>query len=161
MNATASSLLRATTARSSSTPSTSCLRAHTERLASAFSSPAAWSFAAPWLFREDDRVAGRFRVIRRIARGAMGEVYEVYDERLRLQIALKAIRPELVGDPRPSSASGARCSSRGTSRTTGLCRIFDLVEHHDRSARRAAARDVVPCLTMQLLEGREPRGMAA
>ena len=49
-----------------------------------FLEPGSVVLSAPWLFRDGDSVAGRFKVIRRIARGAMGEVYQVYDERLRL-----------------------------------------------------------------------------
>jgi hypothetical protein len=37
-----------------------------------------------------------FRVVKTIARGAMGQVYQVHDGRLRLSVALKAIRPELL-----------------------------------------------------------------
>src|SRR4051794_706046 len=42
-------------------------------------------------------VADRFRIVRFIARGGMGEVYEVFDERLRQRLALKTLRPDLVG----------------------------------------------------------------
>src|SRR5262249_20943984 len=34
-------------------------------------------------------VAGRYRVVRMIGRGGMGEVYEVYDEFLKESVALK------------------------------------------------------------------------
>ncbi|MBB5061255.1 serine/threonine protein kinase/tetratricopeptide (TPR) repeat protein [Granulicella aggregans] len=44
-------------------------------------------------------VAGRFTVIRYIARGGMGEVYEVEDALLEgIRVALKVILPEIAGD---------------------------------------------------------------
>ena len=49
-------------------------------------------------------LAGRFAVIRYIARGGMGEVYEVEDQFLhKVHVALKVIAPEIAGD-----ASSAR-----------------------------------------------------
>src|SRR5688500_9486548 len=66
------------------------LRAH-YGASQSFLEPGSVLLSAPWLFREGDCVAQRFTVIRRIARGAMGEVYQVHDERLRLSVALKAI----------------------------------------------------------------------
>ena len=37
-------------------------------------------------------LAGRFRVVRRIAQGGMGVVYEAFDEKLGRRIALKCAR---------------------------------------------------------------------
>src|SRR4051794_10773245 len=42
-------------------------------------------------FAINDVVAERFRIVRPIAAGGMGEVYEVFDERLGLRVALKTI----------------------------------------------------------------------
>jgi serine/threonine-protein kinase len=118
-----------------------------------FLEPGSIVLAASWLFREGAHVAGRFTVIRRIARGAMGEVYQVFDERLQLPVALKAIRPELLGN----SESVERFSrevrvTRGIAHE-GLCRVFDLVEHSVPPQSGFPEGTVVPCLTMELLEG--------
>jgi TolB-like protein len=106
-----------------------------------------------WLFRAGDRVADRFEVVKRIARGAMGEVYQVYDERLRLQVALKAIRPELIGE-RDMAERFRRevLVTRGIAHD-GLCRVFDLVDHALGPQPEFPQGVIVPCLTMQLLEG--------
>src|SRR6185295_9021886 len=46
----------------------------------------------------ESAVAGRYRVVRFIARGGMGEVYEVEDLELRERVALKTVRPEVARD---------------------------------------------------------------
>ena len=51
------------------------------------------SEAPPPIFSPDEVVCERYRVIRFIARGGMGEVYEVEDEELHSRIALKTIAP--------------------------------------------------------------------
>src|SRR6185295_1826371 len=45
----------------------------------------------------DRLLAGRFRIVKFIARGGMGEVYEAEDLELRERVALKTIRPEIAG----------------------------------------------------------------
>src|SRR5262249_40061905 len=119
----------------------------------AFLEPSSIVLATSWLFRDGDRIAGRFKVMRRIARGAMGEVYQVYDERLRLQIALKAIRPELLGDAETVERFRREVLVTREIAHDGLCRVFDLVEHAIGPQPGLPDGTIVPCLTMQLLEG--------
>ena len=60
----------------------------------AFEAPA----AAP-RFKPSEIIADRFIVVRFIARGGMGEVYEVQDQLLQgAHVALKIIRPEIAAD---------------------------------------------------------------
>src|ERR1044071_5658811 len=47
-------------------------------------------------FDEGDLLAQRFRVIRFLAAGGMGEVYEAEDLELRERVAIKTIRPEIL-----------------------------------------------------------------
>jgi hypothetical protein len=42
-------------------------------------------------------LAGRFRIIRFNASGGIGEVYEAEDQELREHVAVKTIRPEILG----------------------------------------------------------------
>jgi TolB-like protein len=128
------------------------LRAHGDASQS-FLGPESLFIAARWLFQEGDRVAGRFKVVRRIARGSMGEVYQVFDERLRLPIALKAIRPDLVEDAETVERFRREVLVTRDIAHEGLCRVFDLVEHTIDDHPTMPAGTVVPCLTMQLLEG--------
>src|SRR5262245_56972229 len=55
------------------------------------------------LFRPGDVLAGRFRIVRFIARGGMGEVYEATDGELGIAVALKTIRAALAADDRAVS----------------------------------------------------------
>ena len=65
-------------------------------------------------FARDELIAGRYRIVRFIARGGMGEVYEAEDLELGVRVALKTVRADAAGpQPRRPSASSARSSSRG------------------------------------------------
>src|SRR5438105_1889967 len=93
-------------------------------------------------------VADRFHVVRFIARGGMGEVYEVFDERLRQRLALKTLRPDLAGEQDALDRFQRELLiARGVAHDS-LCRVFDYVEHRLRTADGSEA--VMPCLTMEL-----------
>jgi serine/threonine protein kinase len=49
-------------------------------------------------FRTDDVLAGRYKIVRFMAQGGMGEVYEAGDLQLGDRVALKAIRPDIAQD---------------------------------------------------------------
>ena len=128
---------------------TICELLENHRDASAFP-PFGNTFDEP-VFGEGVLVAERFRVVRFIARGGMGEVFEVYDERLRQRLALKTLRPELIGEEDALDRFQRELLiARGVAHDS-LCRVFDYVEHRLRSSTEAEC--VVPCLTMELLEG--------
>src|SRR6185295_12461037 len=56
-------------------------------------------FVAAPVFRTGDIVANRFQILRLIAHGGMGEVYEARDSALNgLRVALKTIRPGLTSE---------------------------------------------------------------
>jgi serine/threonine protein kinase len=67
--------------------------------------PPAPNFAAtPGRFQPAQLIANRFLVVRFIARGGMGEVYEAKDQLLQgASVALKIIRPETAADSTSSS----------------------------------------------------------
>ncbi|WP_305068768.1 serine/threonine-protein kinase [Luteitalea sp. TBR-22] len=52
--------------------------------------------AAP--LRAGELFAGRFRIIELLGRGGMGEVYRVTDELMRVDVALKRLRPDVHGE---------------------------------------------------------------
>jgi serine/threonine protein kinase/tetratricopeptide (TPR) repeat protein len=102
------------------------------------------------LLEPGELIGERFRVVRFIAAGGMGEVYEVYDELLRVRLALKALRFALLHEPGAIDRFQRELlTARGVAHPN-LCKVFDLVEHRRANATGEA---VLPCLTMELLEG--------
>jgi tetratricopeptide (TPR) repeat protein len=93
-------------------------------------------------FAGDEVVAGRYRVVRFLAAGSMGEVYEVEDLSLHERVALKTIRPEVAGSP--ETLARFKRELRMARRVTHphVCRVFDLGE-----------AEGLLFLTMELLEG--------
>src|SRR5687767_3039314 len=87
-------------------------------------------------------VAGRYRIVRQIARGGMSEVYEVEDNLVRERVALKILRRKTAQDP--DAAERFRREILLARRIThpNVCRIFE-----------AGVHEAVPFLTMELLPG--------
>jgi serine/threonine protein kinase len=67
-------------------------------------------------FRPGELVCGRFYIIRFIARGGMGELYQAEDLELHEVVALKTIRPEIARTTVSTSVSGGKSSLRARSR---------------------------------------------
>ncbi|HLH01811.1 MAG TPA: protein kinase [Bryobacteraceae bacterium] len=101
----------------------------------------------PQVFLPGQLVADRFRIVRLISRGGMGEVYETYDERLSVKLALKTLRPEYAADPEALERFRREIRVTRDFGHPNLCRVYELVEHH------TSAGQLVPCLTMQLMSG--------
>ena len=95
------------------------------------------------LFDIDQLIAGRFRIVRFIARGGMGEVYEAEDLALNTRLALKTIRRNLAGEPGLALFKQEIQSARKVTHPN-VCRIYDIAEHGDPP---------VMLLTMELLDG--------
>lgn len=108
-------------------------------------SPTAPSPARPWRFEVGDDVAGRYRVVRHIARGGMGEVYEVEDHELGGRVALKTIRPEMADEQWSVGRFRREIQLARQVTHPNVCRIFD-VSYHEAGER-------VVFLTMELLAG--------
>ncbi len=116
--------------------------------AAADSSMATITYAGPTgRFRPGDVIARRFTVVRYIARGGMGEVYEVQDALLQgVHVALKVILPEIAGDVHASRRFEQEVLLARKVVHRNLCPIYDIA-HCDEPA--------PPFLffTMKLLEG--------
>jgi len=96
-------------------------------------------------------IAGRFRVVRFIASGGMGEVYEVFDENLNVRLALKTLRSDRATDSEALPRFRREVIlPRGVSHDN-VCRVYDLIEHTIQDG--AFGNRVIPCLSMELLEG--------
>jgi len=99
-------------------------------------------------FQAGDALADRYRVVRFISRGGMGEVYEAEDRELRTRVALKTIRPEIAADP--SMMERFRREIHLAHRIThpNVCRVYDIGFH------RESDKSPVAFLTMELLDGK-------
>jgi eukaryotic-like serine/threonine-protein kinase len=98
-------------------------------------------------FKPGDLVDGRFIVIRFIARGGMGEVYEVEDRQLRgAHVALKTILSQYAVDPAMQQRFEREVLSAREVVHPNLCPIYDL-GHWKRTG------GDLTYLTMKLLPG--------
>jgi len=97
-------------------------------------------------FEENDLVAGRYRIVRFIGRGGMGEVYEVYDNELGERLALKTIISEIAHDHRYVARFSREVRLARNVTNRHVCRVHD-VGHHDAQGER------ICFLTMELVEG--------
>jgi len=100
-----------------------------------------------------DTLSGRFRIVRFIGRGGMGEVYEAEDSVLPERVALKTIRPEIAADERVIARfkQEIRLSRKVTH--PNVCRMFDIAGHRRGTSGAEESADEVTYLTMELLPG--------
>ncbi|MBI2689204.1 MAG: protein kinase [Acidobacteria bacterium] len=103
------------------------------------------------LLRPGELVGDRFRVVRFIAAGGMGEVYEAFDESLRTKLAMKVLRVALLAEPGARERFQRELLTARQVSHQNLCKVYDLVEHRRQSA--GAGPEVLPCLSMELLDG--------
>lgn len=95
----------------------------------------------------EEIVLGRFKILRFLNSGGMGEVYEAWDAELREKIALKTIRPEIAADRAMIERFKMEVKqARGVSHPN-ICRVYDLFSYDQSPDRR------IWFLTMELLEG--------
>jgi len=96
-------------------------------------------------FSTGELVAGRFRIVRIIGRGGMGEVYEAVDLVLQQPVALKTIRSEVAGDPATRALFFRELNLARRVAHRNVCRTHEL--WRDESSPQRVF------LTMELLEG--------
>jgi tetratricopeptide (TPR) repeat protein/TolB-like protein len=96
-----------------------------------------------------DLLCDRFRVVRFIARGGMGELYEAEDLTLADRVALKTIRPEIAVHERANQRFLREVQLARKVTHPNICRIFDLFEHRPPEGTAGA----VFFVTMELLQG--------
>ena len=100
-------------------------------------------------FRAGDLLCDRFRVVRFIARGGMGELYEAEDLTLGERVALKTIRSEIAVHQRATQRFRREVQLARKVTHPNICRIFDLFEHRPPEGTAGS----VSFVTMELLQG--------
>jgi len=101
-------------------------------------------------FRPGDVLAQRFKIMRFLAQGGMGEVYEAEDLELGGRVALKTIRPEIATEPRIIQRFKREIALSRKVTHPNVCRIFDLFHHRMEWGTGEAE---LSFLAMELLQG--------
>src|SRR5579863_7969838 len=96
-------------------------------------------------------LARRFRIIRYIAGGGMGEVYEAQDQELRERVAVKTIRPEILVQSNAMARFKREVQLARKVTHPNVCRIFDLFRHRPEGG---SERDEIVFISMELLRGK-------
>ncbi|MGD0362587.1 MAG: protein kinase [Bryobacteraceae bacterium] len=91
-------------------------------------------------------LAGRFAIVRFLARGGMGEVYEAADRELGGRLALKVMRPGIVEHAGGLQRFRDEIRLGREVNNPHVCRVFDVARH------TGGGRDLI-FFTMELLEG--------
>ena len=106
-------------------------------------------------------LAGRYRIDGFLGRGAVGEVYEAFDQELGDAVAIKILRPEIARDERVLQRFKREIQLARRVTHPNVCRVFDLVLHTSTASSTlsesgepapGSPRDQV-FLTMELLRG--------
>ena len=98
-------------------------------------------------FQADQILAGRFQVCHLIARGGMGEVYEVEDLTLHERLALKTIHPDAARDSWAMERFMQEVHLARQVTHPNVCRMFDVFQHDFDDGSETTF------VTMELLEG--------
>src|SRR6266850_1530490 len=98
-------------------------------------------------------LAHRFRIVRFLARGGMGEVYEAEDLELGEHVALKTIRPDIGIEEQALARFKQEIHLARKVTHPNVCRIFDVFHHVEASEAGTGPRDKITFLSMELLNG--------
>src|SRR5262245_27562307 len=101
-------------------------------------------------FRPGELVEGRFRIVREIAQGGMGVVFEAYDEKLERRIAIKCAKTGFRKWLSPEVRHAREISH------PNVCKIFDI--HHAQTSTGDIDFVTMECLEGETLAERLKRG---
>lgn len=93
-------------------------------------------------FRRGDLLANRYRVLARLGRGGMGEVYRAEDQRLGQEVALKFLPAHWVGNQARMEAFYQEVRLARSVSHPSVCRVYDIQEFAGE-----------PFLTMEFVDG--------
>ncbi|HVM40964.1 MAG TPA: protein kinase [Acidimicrobiia bacterium] len=91
--------------------------------------------------KPERRLADRYRLVERISRGGMGEVWRARDEQLDRDVAVKVVRDDLVDDPVVIERFRREARAAASLTHPNVAAVYDLVD------------DDTLAIVMELLEG--------
>src|SRR5215471_1651472 len=102
-------------------------------------------------FRARQILANRFEIIRFIAQGGMGEVYEALDKELNEQVALKTVRFGLAQKEQTLERFKREIQLARRVTHPNVCRTFDVFRHQESNADGSMHETLI--VSMELLQG--------
>jgi len=93
-------------------------------------------------------IAGRYEIIEELGRGGMGKVYRVEDKKIKAEIALKLIKPEISSDKNTIERFSNELKTTRMISHRNVCRMFDLGEEKGTYF-----------ITMEYVAGQDLRGL--
>jgi hypothetical protein len=103
----------------------------------------------PTILRPGSMIAERFRIVRFVKRGGMGEVYEAFDQMLEAPVALKTIISTACDSPKAIRKLKAEVQLARSVRHPNVCSVFDFWEHREGEDDRSP----VFFFTMEFIDG--------
>jgi eukaryotic-like serine/threonine-protein kinase len=92
-------------------------------------------------------LARRFKIVRFIAQGGMGELYEAEDLELHESLAIKTLRPEILRQPKAIERFKREVHLARKVTHPNVCRVFDLFRD------RPEGKTEIVFITMEFLKG--------
>ncbi len=92
--------------------------------------------------------AGRYEIIEELGKGGMGKIYRVEDKKIKEEVALKLIKPEIASDKKTIKRFSNELKMSRKIAHRNVCRMFDLGEEKG-----------VNYITMEYVVGEDLKGM--
>jgi len=92
--------------------------------------------------------AGRYEIIEELGKGGMGKVYRVEDMKVKEEIALKLIKPEIAADKKTIERFRNELTTARKISHRNICRMFDLGEERGQHF-----------ITMEYVTGQDLKGL--
>jgi len=101
------------------------------------------------VFADGQIVSGRYRIVRFLSRGGMGEVYEAEDQDLKEHVALKTLLPAIAADARMIARFKQEIQLSRKISHPNVCNVHDLARH----PADGSSPETTLFLTMEFLPG--------